>query len=88
MACGLTLWDRDNQEVVNRLWERCLAGEGIRERLSRIENWPLMQGEYAAQRGEKWHVTRLNERMRFLRYGPGQFFSGTYSPYIIFRDNN
>lgn len=68
------IWD--NQELVDRIWERCLEAEGIREDLSRIEGRLYLQGPSAVNRGEKWSVTRLNERMRFLRYGPGQFFKG------------
>lgn len=66
------IWD--NQEVMNRLWERCLQGDGIRERLSTIEGQAMLQGQNSVNRGEKWKVTHLNERMRFLKYGPGQFF--------------
>ena len=87
---GLEVWrpeyrhsDRiiwDNQEMMNRLWARCLLGDGIKEQLGRIEHSPLMQGEKAANRGDRWHFSRLNERMRFLKYGPGQFFKGVYAP--------
>jgi hypothetical protein len=68
------IWD--DQEVMNRLWQRCLMGDGIKEELARIEDQPLLQGSRAVKSGEKWHVTRLNERMRFLRYGKGQYFKG------------
>ncbi|PVF92612.1 hypothetical protein CPB86DRAFT_744082 [Serendipita vermifera] len=66
------IWD--NQEVVDRIWERCLQGEGLRQQLRSIEGHKAMQGPTAVKRGEKWNMTRLNERMRFLKYGPGQFF--------------
>ena len=69
------IWD--NQEMMNRLWARCLLGHGIKDQLGRIERKPLMQGVNAANRGDRWHFSRLNERMRFLKYGPGQFFKGT-----------
>jgi hypothetical protein len=70
------IWD--NQEVMDRLWARCLLADGVKDQLARIEGKPLMQGVNAVKRGEKWHVTRLNERMRFLKYGPGQFFKGAF----------
>jgi hypothetical protein len=70
------IWD--DQEIVNRLWERCLQGEGIRERLDSFEGQEIMQGRYSVRNGEKWNMLRLNERMRFLKYGPGQFFKGTF----------
>lgn len=85
------IWD--NQEIMNRLWARCLQGDGIEERFGRIEDNPLMQGARAVERGEKWHFSRLNERMRFLKYGPGQFFSGARSNdgfhlvYLQYRQN-
>ncbi|KIM25824.1 hypothetical protein M408DRAFT_204715 [Serendipita vermifera MAFF 305830] len=66
------IWD--DQDMMNRLWARCLQGEGIKEQLGRIEGRLLIQGPSAVNRGEKWHFSRLNERMRFLKYGPGQFF--------------
>lgn len=77
------IWD--NQEVMDRLWARCLLAEGVKKDLARIEGKPLIQGDRAVQRGEKWHVTRLNERMRFLKYGPGQFFKGVFGlfPHFI-----
>jgi hypothetical protein len=70
------IWD--DQEVMDRLWARCLLADGVKDQLARIERKPLMQGHSAVQRGDKWHVTRLNERMRFLKYGPGQFFKGAF----------
>lgn len=67
------IWDQ--KEIVSRLWQRVLQGEGMREDLT------VLDGEKFAsvlgnQRKEKWISTEggLNERMRFLKYGPGQFF--------------
>jgi hypothetical protein len=68
------IWD--NQELVNRIWARCLQGEGIGKELSSFEGHMAIQGLGSVKRGERWNVTRLNERMRFLKYGPGQFFKG------------
>jgi hypothetical protein len=78
--CDRIVWDEP--EMVKRIWDRCLAAKGIKEELERIERQPAIQGEKAAKRGDKWRLVKVNERMRFLRYGPGNYFKshhdGTY----------
>ncbi|KAK0650027.1 hypothetical protein B0T16DRAFT_139288 [Cercophora newfieldiana] len=65
----------DNQEVMNRLWARCTAAEGLRGRLAEVVEQPTLRMRMRGmQEGNKWVFERLNERMRFLKYGPGQFF--------------
>jgi len=59
---------------VKRIWDRCLSVDGISKELERIEKQPEVQGERAADRGEKWRMVRINERMRFLKYGAGNYF--------------
>lgn len=69
------IWDQ--QEVVDRLWERCLRAEGLRERLGGvIENQPMVTGtERNKSFGDaRWVFKSVNKRMRFLKYGSGQFF--------------
>ncbi|KAG8831115.1 hypothetical protein FRC17_003643 [Serendipita sp. 399] len=75
------IWDC--QEIVDRIWERCLTGgeeEFVRERLNVImdERWPFLvrgsEDDDDRNGGPKWRMSRLNERMRFLRYGEGQYF--------------
>ncbi|KAG8831116.1 hypothetical protein FRC17_003644 [Serendipita sp. 399] len=69
------IWD--NQELVDRLWDRCLNGGDesvIRDKLQTLANDPLVQGHWEFKRGHRWRMKRLNERMRFLKYGKGQFF--------------
>ncbi|KXX77683.1 Prolyl 3-hydroxylase 2 [Madurella mycetomatis] len=70
----------DCQEVVNRIWERCMQvdgddGEAMRERLSvvRGEERAITGGGWREE-GWKWEFSRVNDRMRFLRYGKGGFF--------------
>lgn len=82
VACYLTLctyfslcsivWDCP--ELVERIWERCLLANGISEELGRIADQPGIQGYKAVDRGDKWKFAKLNERMRFLRYGAGNYF--------------
>lgn len=74
------IWD--NVEMVDRLWKRCCTAPGLAEMLSK----PPMIQDFLSNRqistGDHWRFSRLNDRMRFLRYGPGQFFKrhcdGTY----------
>ncbi|KAK3956983.1 hypothetical protein QBC32DRAFT_329303 [Pseudoneurospora amorphoporcata] len=109
------IWDQ--QEVVDRLWERCCLAPGLRERLAVLDagterdakiitGMPLRKPEAENEDGEqqpkeveryangkkkgkrtrlretkwrdgrtgKWEFVRVNKRMRFLRYSPGQFF--------------
>ncbi|EKJ72381.1 hypothetical protein NXS19_004163 [Fusarium pseudograminearum] len=59
------IWDQ--QTIVDRLWERCLHADGLRDLLAVVPHEPWMKGG-------KWVFSRLNDRMRFLKYSPGQFF--------------
>lgn len=77
------IWD--SQEVVDRLWARCLqgeAGQALREQLAVLEGETSQRVAGAPRRGQdwavqeqRWEMRQLNRRMRFLRYGPGQFFN-------------
>lgn len=62
------IWDR--QDVVDRVWDRCILAEGLKELLAVVP--------YKAYRADdsdgQWEFRRLNERMRFLKYSPGQYF--------------
>ncbi|KAK4033957.1 hypothetical protein C8A01DRAFT_19168 [Parachaetomium inaequale] len=68
----------DCQEVVDRIWERCLqGGEGLRERFGVVgadERDIVGFAGREGMRGGRWEFLRVNERMRFLRYGKGGFF--------------
>ncbi|KAI9835435.1 MAG: hypothetical protein M1819_002353 [Sarea resinae] len=69
--CGRIMWDCP--ELAERLLARVT---GWIPELQALDKWPKLTGNRAAMRGEVWKLSRLNERMRFLRYGPGQYFSG------------
>lgn len=78
----------DCQEVVNRIWERCMQvdgdeGEAMRDRLSvvRGDERAIVGGGWREE-GWKWEFTRVNDRMRFLRYGKGGFFKREF--FILF----
>ncbi|KAJ4133375.1 hypothetical protein NW768_004957 [Fusarium equiseti] len=59
------IWDQ--QTIADRLWERCLQADGLRDLLAVVPHEPWMKDG-------KWVFSRLNDRMRFLKYSPGQFF--------------
>lgn len=61
------VWDQ--QEVIDRIWARCLMAEGLAELVSTTPDDKL-------DRGGKWVFDSTNPRMRFLRYSSGQFFKG------------
>jgi len=73
------IWDQ--QEVVDRLWRRCLLAPGLEEKLRVVENDVDILGAPRPGREmkQRWEYRRVNKRMRFLKYGPGQFFSGRSS---------
>ncbi|KAI2624074.1 oxidoreductase domain-containing protein [Xylaria nigripes] len=59
---GRIIWDQ--QEIVDRLWDRMSAVPEIREKLSAVSGFEDTQYEFY----------RVNKRLRFLKYTPGQFF--------------
>lgn len=78
------IWDNDI--MTERIFNRVLQGKGIQEDLSILEGeaYEKVLGDYGGEKGERWVLTKqnrtpLNERMRFLKYGPGQFFRRMYS---------
>jgi len=75
--CERIIWD--SPEVVQRIWERCILADGIK---GELEALPGVHRNGAVKQGAKWEFSRLNERMRFLKYGAGQYFKshrdGTY----------
>jgi hypothetical protein len=69
--CGRIIWD--NPEVMAKLWARV---EGVVPEIHRLENWAGVTGNGPVKRKEVWKVTRLNERMRLLKYTGGEYFKG------------
>ncbi|KAF2268267.1 hypothetical protein CC78DRAFT_530189 [Lojkania enalia] len=68
-SCGRIIWD--NHDLVAKLWARI---EAAVPEIHRLENQPHITGRGPAKRKEVWNVTRLNERMRFLKYTSGEYF--------------
>ncbi len=73
--CGRIMWD--SEDMVAKIWARI---EDALPELQMLEGWAHVMGNGPVYRGERWRVARLNERMRFLKYGAGQYFRGIYSP--------
>lgn len=68
------IWD--NLALVDRLWARCLGAPGLGERMAMIEGEEGItgRGRRAGLPPPRMRFARVNERMRFLKYGKGQFF--------------
>jgi hypothetical protein len=85
------IWD--DKEIVRRLFQRILQAEEVKEYLSVLDGKKYVPavGPSANYEGERWIVSKQgpNERMRFLKYGPGQFFKGTnIIRFSCFRESN
>ncbi|KAI4860477.1 hypothetical protein F4820DRAFT_108283 [Hypoxylon rubiginosum] len=74
------IWDR--QDVVDRLWARLERVPRVRDELlslgqqqqERVVQRPGWFAPDPADPAPRWDFYRVNKRMRFLRYGAGQFF--------------
>jgi hypothetical protein len=63
----------DSFDIAGRLLDRLMPF--IREcEIDVVKDRPLVTGLGPARRGEKLHLNRLNERLRFLRYEGGDYF--------------
>lgn len=84
------IWDE--KVLAQRLWQRVLQGEGIKEYLLRLEGeeYHSALGTMELRRdGKIWEATEqcVNERLRFLKYGAGQYFKrGLSFEFFSFRD--
>ncbi|KAL9039339.1 MAG: hypothetical protein Q9180_002586 [Flavoplaca navasiana] len=67
--CGRIIWD--DRDVVARIWAR--VKDDVPE-IALVHNMPFVTGYGPVKRKETFHMTRLNERMRFLKYTSGQYF--------------
>ncbi|KAF2100852.1 hypothetical protein NA57DRAFT_36513 [Rhizodiscina lignyota] len=67
--CGRIIWD--DGEVAQKIWARC--EEHVPE-IQKLDAWPKVTGNGPMMRKEIWEMTRLNERLRFLKYTSGEYF--------------
>jgi hypothetical protein len=69
------IWD--NADIADRIWARCLETDEVAKDLAVIGDNFKIHGRRVVKEGQQWELVKLNERLRFLRYEPGQFFQGT-----------
>ncbi|KAJ6104247.1 hypothetical protein N7523_010567 [Penicillium sp. IBT 18751x] len=68
---GRIIWD--SSEIAERLLARLMPY--MRDfGIEHVQNQPMVTGLGPARRGEVMHLSRLNERLRFLRYEGGDYF--------------
>lgn len=72
-SCGRIIWD--SREMVEKLWKRC---EPHLQDIVTLDRRPFVTGYGPTKRNEVWKCTRLNERMRFLKYVGGEYFRRKY----------
>ncbi|MCJ1471691.1 hypothetical protein MMC13_000331 [Lambiella insularis] len=60
--CGRIIWD--DETVVKKIWNQVKSSV---PEIDILKNAPLVTGNGPAKGQKTWHMTRLNERMRFLR---------------------
>jgi len=70
--CGRIIWD--NRELAEKLLQR--LDKATLSEIDRLENCADVTGYGPAKRKEVWKMTRLNERLRFLKYTGGEYFKG------------
>jgi 2OG-Fe(II) oxygenase superfamily len=70
-SCDRIIWD--DQQVISRVWDRCKAL--ILPDIGVLDGDNPSHRQWGAIRRQKWRLTRPNERMRILKYGPGEFFA-------------
>ena len=68
--CGRIILD--SQAIADLIWSHVKAL--MLPHMEFLTNAPKITGLGPAKRGETFQMTRPNERMRFLKYGAGQYF--------------
>ena len=71
--CGRIIWD--DFDMVATIWAR--IKDQVPEILT-LKDQSLITGYGPVRRNETWKMSRLNERMRFLKYQEGQYFKRKY----------
>ncbi|KAL8732199.1 MAG: hypothetical protein Q9166_002946 [cf. Caloplaca sp. 2 TL-2023] len=67
--CGRIIWD--DRHVVAKIWAR--VKDCVPE-IALLRGMAHVTGNGPVKRNETWFMSRLNERMRFLKYTKGQYF--------------
>lgn len=68
--CGRIIWDDKNlaQALLDRIRPHIPAD------IITLKDKPHITGKGPVKRQETWQISRLNERLRFLKYKPGNYF--------------
>ncbi|KAI1803047.1 oxidoreductase domain-containing protein [Daldinia bambusicola] len=61
-----------SQTLADRLLERILPH--IPPEIVTLKDAPDITGQFPIIRNETWRISRLRDELRFLKYGPGQYF--------------
>ncbi|KAK2802932.1 hypothetical protein FQN50_007177 [Emmonsiellopsis sp. PD_5] len=69
-SCSRIIWD--TPWLADRILSRILPF--IKDPVELLRDVPHVTGPGPAKRGETWRLSRLNERLRFLRYHGGEYF--------------
>ncbi|KAI1086216.1 hypothetical protein F5B19DRAFT_487664 [Rostrohypoxylon terebratum] len=51
-----------------------------------LKDAPSVTSQYPVIRKETWHICRLDNKMHFLEYGPGQYFKPHYDDHFTDKD--
>ena len=68
-SCGRIIWD--NGELLSKIWARC---QNLVPEILELKDKPGITGSGWLKKGWTYRLTRLDERMRFLRYFDGNYF--------------
>ncbi|KAK3178680.1 hypothetical protein OEA41_000817 [Lepraria neglecta] len=68
-SCGRIIWD--NRELLSKIWARC---QNLVPEILELKDKPGITGSGWLKKSWTYRLTRLNERMRFLRYFDGNYF--------------
>lgn len=77
--CSRIIWD--DRDLVAKIWSR--VKDCVLPDIEYLKDKPKVTGFGPMKRGEVLQMTRLNERMRFLRYEPGQYFRRTSLLFLL-----
>lgn len=77
--CGRIIWD--DRDMVQKIWSR--VKDCVLPDIEYVKNKVQVTGFGPMKRGEVLQMTRLNERMRFLKYEPGQYFRRMSPPFLF-----
>jgi hypothetical protein len=71
--CGRLIWD--SSYVAQKIWDRVKV---FVPEIAKLDEHAELTAGSAVMGGQVWEASRLNERMRFLRYEGGEYFRGSF----------